>query len=183
MLIRTALTLASLFCVTVANAQSQITVCDAARDLSLIGKQGWYFLPLSLASSGDFLPDPSLPYLKRLSDLLKSGGTTLILAPTPSKAAVYSSFLPEDYRKTFSWDPNLFRNQYSGSINRLRNTGVLVVDLFKVADQMLYSPQLQTHLVRPRSGKRTQRVAQAQRWRSSQVGSWFTNFSLSSVAE
>lgn len=141
MLTRAMYAVAGLFCITIASAQSQAIVCDAAKDLSLIGKQGWYFSPLSLATSGDFLPDPSLPYLKRLSDILEAGGTKLILAPTPSKAAVYSDFLPENYKKSFPWDPSLFRSQYADSVNRLRTTGVSVVDLFKVADQMTYLPQ------------------------------------------
>lgn len=132
--VRTLITLVLSFCISTAGAQKQISICASAKDLSLVGKKDWYFVPRNLSRSGGFINDPALVYLKRLSDILKSNGTRLILAPTPSKAAVYSKFLPDKYNETYDWKPDLFRTQYTESLNRAKSAELLVPDLFKVAD-------------------------------------------------
>lgn len=98
------------------------------------GKENWLF-----RSHLDFLVpaeprvDGAYKELKRFSDTLKSKGTTLVVVFVPTRGMLHSEYLPEPSRSQYPVE--LARNNYRAIINKMKNEGIITVDLSKLFDQ------------------------------------------------
>jgi alginate biosynthesis protein AlgX len=72
--------------------------------------------------------DALIADLARLSDALAARGTTLVYLPVPPKGMTMPSFLPDDAR-LYGFDPGLAQQVYTETVAKLRDAGIVTVDL------------------------------------------------------
>ncbi|WP_291423296.1 glycosyltransferase family 39 protein [Deinococcus sp.] len=95
-----------------------------------IGKDGWLFLPSEYQADASVAANPrqvghdAAVTIERLSRLLRSRGQTLEVALVPTKARVYSSYLPSGTDVSAA-----VQGRYGRTIRSLQDGGVLAPDL------------------------------------------------------
>lgn len=77
------------------------------------------YFPMNDALIGD---------LARLSDALALQGTTLVYLPVPPKGMTMPDFLPDEAR-LYGFDPEVARRIYQSTLVKLRDAGVMTVDM------------------------------------------------------
>jgi alginate biosynthesis protein AlgX len=92
------------------------------------GKNGFFFRIFADLRMQNVVTDRGADVLARLSAALKRNGTTLIYAPVPTKGQTLTAFLPEE-AKLYGFDPAVAIAVYKDQIKRLRDRGVVAVDL------------------------------------------------------
>lgn len=77
------------------------------------------YFPMNDALIGD---------LARLSEALAANGTTLVYLPVPPKGMTMASFLPDEAH-LYGFDPVVARRIYQDTVGKLRDAGIMTVDL------------------------------------------------------
>ena len=147
---------------------ADIPVCAAARtagayarkrDLRYIlhGKDGWLFRTIDFRT--DFTASPeTLDYFKRLNNLLKSKGQTLVIALQPPRAVVSAQHIDfADMPKGYS--PEKARAGYEAFLQQLDKLGIVTADLSGVSPDVTYFSKGDFHWAPAGSGDAAQKVA------------------------
>lgn len=97
---------------------------------SLEGSNGVFFRISPELRNFHAFSDETVEDMARLSEVLRSRGTTLVYAPIPPKAMIMTEFLP---RRAFDYgfDPQLATTVYDDMVRRLRNAGVVTANVRK----------------------------------------------------
>lgn len=76
------------------------------------------------------MDDALIGNLAKLSEALAANGTTLVYLPVPPKGMTMASFLPDSVH-LYGFDPVVARRIYADTVVKLRDAGIMTVDLLE----------------------------------------------------
>ncbi|KQV70463.1 hypothetical protein [Rhizobium sp. Root1220] len=102
---------------------------ETDKQLSVVeGTQGYFFRIIADLRMDQQLSEHTADEMAALSDALEAGGTTLVYVPIPTKSLVMPEYLPRQARD-YGFDYGVAKRVYDDVITRLRNHGVVTVDV------------------------------------------------------
>lgn len=91
------------------------------------GKDGWFFRTKQDMTSDFKVSDKGIEKFKRLSALLKSKGTELVIAFPPTRGIAAAKFLPDNNALLKGYDPAVATRNYANLIATMNKNGVQMV--------------------------------------------------------
>lgn len=123
--------LAASLCVTAGTALASVHGCRGIEGShawsSIEGREGVFFRVDPDLHSYHPMTDTTIDLLSRLSRALKARGTTLVLAPVPTKALAMPQYLDVD-TELFGYDTGIATTVHLDAISRLRDAGIATAD-------------------------------------------------------
>lgn len=123
--------LATAVSLTAGAAMASVHGCRGIHDghfwSSIEGRDGVFFRVNPGLHNHHPMTDATIGELAKLSRALKAGGTSLVLAPVPTKALAMPRHLDTDI-ELFGYDPEIATTVYLDAISRLRSAGIATAD-------------------------------------------------------
>ena len=98
---------------------------------SVEGRNGFFYRVIADLRMEQQLSEHTADQIATIAEALEAQGTTLVYVPIPTKSLVLPQYLPATASSDFGFDYDVAKKAYEGVIQRLREHGIVTVDLLE----------------------------------------------------